>query len=149
VIQLIDDQGNLTWECQHQGCGHQHQHHLSHEQIQWQGEHLVRLPPCSACGSQTFLRVHFTEEELSALNMWLAWTSERAQTLVDFQAAHQAEQGETPYRAALAYQIKALEAIRDAGGLHTDSHAVALRHQELARQLKASGKVPDQGEGQG
>lgn len=144
MIRTIDDQGNLTWHCQHLDCGREHQHHITHEQIQWH-ESLVRLPPCEVCGAQTYLKVHFTEEELRAPNMFVPWTSERAQTLVDLQAAIVHEPAGTTHKAVLAAQIKELEAIRDAGGLHTESHATALRHQELARQLNASGKVPDQG----
>jgi hypothetical protein len=155
ALHTMTDEGQLGWQCVL--CSAQNTVHHSHQEVQWchaSGmpiEHAtVRLPPCSGCESQTYLKVHFAEEELSAPNMWLAWTSERAQALVDAQAAYQAEPEGTVHKAALAYQIKALEAIRDVGGLHTESHAVALRHQELARQLKASGKVPaEQGEGQG
>lgn len=155
MIHSIDAQGNVSWECQHAGCGTQHQHHISHEAIQWCGQlgtkaerQTVRLPPCEGCGSHTFLKVHFTEEELNAPNMFVPWTSERAQILVDLQAATVHEPEGTARKALLTSQIKELEAIRDAGGLHTESHATALRHQELARQLKASGKVPEQGGGQ-
>lgn len=152
MIHSIDESGNLTWKCQHRSqCGATAQYHISHERIQWHGapgakpEHqTVSLPPCHVCGAQTFLKVHFTEAELKAPNMWLAWTSERAQSLVDLQAASALEPDGTPHKAALAAQIKDLEAIRDAGGLHTESHAVALRHMELARQLRASGKVPQE-----
>jgi len=152
MIHSIDEQGNLIWECRHwpenteQPCGQHSHHHISHEQIQWAGqpgEHqTVRLPPCEVCGAQTFLKVHFTEEELRAPNMWLAWTSERAQALVNLQAAYEAEAEETPQKAALAYQIKELEAIRNAGGLYTKSHQVAQNHMQLRDQLIANGKVP-------
>lgn len=154
MITDIDEAGNITWQCRHwpghaeQPCGATAQHHISHEHIQWHGhpgaQQTVSLPPCSGCGAQTFLKVHFTEKELNADNMYLKWTSERAQALVDLQVAYQAEQGETPHKAALAFQIKELEAIRDAGGLHTESHTIAQRHMELARQLIASGKTPRQ-----
>jgi hypothetical protein len=159
AIHQIDTEGNLTWKCPHVGekdepCGQEHQHHISHEAIQWHGmpgmkleHHTVSLPPCSGCGAQTFLKVAFTERELKAPNMWLEWTSERAQALVDSQKAYQEAEDGTPHKAALVNQIQQLQAIRDSGGLHTESHAMAMRHVEMARQLKASGKnPPGQGE---
>ncbi|HET8911203.1 MAG TPA: hypothetical protein VFN23_07060 [Ktedonobacteraceae bacterium] len=155
AIQSIDDQGNLTWRCPHWPeeadtvCGAQHQHHIGHEAIKWHGhpgskpEHqTVSLPPCSGCGAQTFLKVHYTEKELRAPNMWLAWTFERAQMLQVLQAAYQQAEEGSSQKMMLAQQMAELEAIRNAGGLHTESHAMALRHRELARQLKAAGKHP-------
>lgn len=155
AIQSIDTEGNLIWKCPHwseeadKPCGQTHQHHIGHEHIQWHGspgtkqEHqTVSLPPCSACGAQTFLKVSFTEKELQASNMWLAWTSERAQALLDAQKAYAEAEDGTTHKTMLQSQIQQLQAIKQAGGLHTDSHAMALRHIELARQLIQSGKTP-------
>ena len=154
AITQIDTEGNLTWKCPHAGekdapCGTVQSHHISHEHIQWHGhpgskpEHrTVSLPPCSACGAQTFLKVHFTEKELKAANMWQAWNSWHEGKLAELFAQHEAEQGETPNKALLASQIASYQAAKQAGGYHTDSHAMAMRHVELARQLIASGKKP-------
>ncbi len=153
MIHAIDANGTIQWECRHvvhdRACGTRHTHHIAHEAIQWCGlpeqsaeRQTVRLPPCEKCGAQTYLKVHFTEEELQAPNMFVSWTSEHAQALIDLQMAYEAEPEETAHKAALALQIRELEALRDAGGLHTRSHAIAQNHMELARQLKASGKHP-------
>lgn len=154
AIQSIDEEGNLTWNCPHIGekdgpCGQAHTHHISHEAIQWSArspnpasQSMVSLPPCSVCGGQTFLKVVFTDKELKAPNMWIAWTSERAQNLVDFQKSLAEAEPESVHAQLLIEQIKLLEAIKAANGLHTNSHAMALRHVELAKQLVASGKVP-------
>lgn len=154
MIQSIDTAGNLTWQCQHVGeqdgpCGQTHQYHISHEQIQWSGhpgvkpEHqTVSLPPCSACGAQTFLKVHFTERELKAPNMWQAWNSYHEEQLAGLKEQHAQVEPGSPHHAALAGQINQLEQAKQAGGYHLPSHAVALRHQELARQLLQSGKAP-------
>lgn len=155
AIQHIDDRGNLTWACPHRGeadasCGQTHTHHISHESIQWHGmegthekHHMVSLPPCSACGARTFLKVHFTEAELKAPNMWIPWTSEYES---DYQRLKQAVEHPEQDLDMLKEQLANLETIRRAGGQHTNSHAMAQRHIELARQLKASGKHPKTGE---
>lgn len=159
AVQSIDDAGNITWACLHQPeeadrpCGTQHAHHISHEHIQWVGEpnqhekqHSVSLPPCSVCGARTFLKVSFTEKELKAPNMWLPWNSWWEERLQGMEAQYTAEQGDAVHLQMLAGQIQHLRAAKDAGGMHTDSYAVAMRHQELARQLKESGKHPKTGE---
>lgn len=152
AIQQIDEQGNLTWKCPHvpaganKPCGAQYDHHISHEHIQWcmgskPEHHTVSLPPCS-CGAQTFLKVSFTEQELMAPNMWLEWNSERAANLLHFQEILPELEKGSADEAMVLRQIELLQKIKQAGGIHTNTHATALRHQELARQLVASGKIP-------
>lgn len=75
AVQSIDGKGNFTWICPHQSCGTEGSAHISHEAIQWHGhsttpshQHTVSLPRCQ-CGAQTFLKVHFTDQELRAPNM--------------------------------------------------------------------------------
>jgi hypothetical protein len=156
AIHSIDEAGNIIWKCPHNPentgtCGTQHEHHISHEHIQWHGEgkpehqQTVSLPPCSGCGAQTFLKVHFTEKELKAGNMWLEWNSWWGEQLQTLEAQYKSEQGEPVHLQMLATQIQQLRTMKDAGGMHTDSHAMAMRHQELARQLKTSGKHPQTG----
>ena len=147
MLQSLDEAGNLTHVCPH--CQTAQSHHLGHEHIQWIGrpgkkpEHqLVSLPSCAACGAQTFLKVHFTEAELMAPNMWQEWNSKHEEQLLQLEAAHKAEQGGTLHTQGLAVQIQQLRLIKQAGGYHTGSHAVAQRHMELAKQLIASGKKP-------
>lgn len=159
AVQSIDDAGNITWACLHQPeeadrpCGTQHAHHISHEHIQWVGEpnqhekqHSVSLPPCSGCGARTFLKVSFTEKELKAPNMWLPWNSWWEERLTALKKLLDITPEEASDRDVLASQIQQLQAQKEAGGVHTGSHAMAMRHQELARQLKASGKHPQIGE---
>lgn len=155
AIQSIDTEGNIEWRCPHmteeadQPCGAIYQHHISHEHIQWHGmpgvkpEHqTVSLPPCSGCGAQTFLKVHFTEKELKAPNMWLEWNSQRAELLQKLQKLLPEAEPGSAQQAALTQQIALLEKIRDAKGAHTESHAMAQRHMQLRDQLIASGKTP-------
>lgn len=165
AIQSIDEAGNLTWKCPHwpeeadAPCGTVHSDHISHIGIQWCGhpgakpEHrTVSLPPCSACGAVTFLKVAFTEKELKAPNMWQAWNSnmeaghQKAKDFVAHPESYPDDDTSEQNLALLKHQIEQAEIIRQAGGYHTDSHAMALRHVELARQLIASGKIPKQGE---
>lgn len=155
AIQSIDTEGNLTWKCPHwpehldNPCGTANSAHISHEHIKWHGhpggkaEHrTVSLPPCQGCGAQTFLKVAFTERELKAPNMWQPWNEWHDGKLAELFAQHeQAEEG-TPHKAMLAQQIASYQTAKQAGGYHTDSHAMAMRHVELARQLVASGKLP-------
>lgn len=156
AIQSIDETGNITWKCPHwpeeadAPCGTIQQHHISHEHIQWHGhsgckpEHqTISLPPCSACGAQTFLKVHFTEKELKAANMWQAWTSWHEGKLAELLQQHSEAAEDNAHKATLASQIAAYQVVKQAGGYHTDSHAMAMRHVELARQLIASGKKPE------
>lgn len=170
ALQTIDEEGNLTWNCPHMpeeadnACGTANSAHISHEHIKWHGlpatkpEHRsISLPPCSGCKAQTFLKVAFTEKELKAPNMWLPWTSEmetqqqRFKDMLAHAEAH-AEQYKdknltTIHLDLLKQQIEQLEAMKQAGGSHTNTHAMALRHVELAKQLVASGKLPtEQGE---
>lgn len=155
AVQSIDPEGNLTWKCPHwsedaeQPCGSVCQHHISDEAIQWHGhpnskpEHrTVSLPPCSVCGAQTFLKVAFSEKELKAPNMWQPWNDWHEGKLANLLQQHEAEQRETPHKAMLAQQIAGYRIARQAGGYRTESHAMAMRHVELARQLMISGKLP-------
>lgn len=160
AIHQIDDQGNLTWLCPHwseeadKPCGTQYQHHISHEAIQWHGhpgmkpEHqTVSLPPCPACDAQTFLKVAFTAKELRAPNMWQVWNDWHQEQLQALQDQHDQAEENAPHKALLAGQIEQLQAAKEAGGYHLPSHAMAMRHVELAKQLVAMGKVPaEQGE---
>lgn len=153
AIYSIDEEGNLVWHCPHVAeeadgpCKTRHEHHISHEHIQWSGSmdghHMVSLPPCSGCGVQTFLKVHFSEKELKAPNMWLEWNGFWEERLQQAEQEYKAEQGGAVHLQMLAQQIQQLRTAKEAGGVHTDSHAMAMRHQELASQLKASGKVPN------
>lgn len=160
ALQQLTDDGYLTWTCTH--CGKQQTVHHSHEEVQW-GEVLlgmdikhahVWLPVC-ACKHQTRLKVHFTEAELQAPNMWLPWTGEHEASLQQCYALHTRFQDGTltdEERAELVEaqitpegvteQIARMEQVKAAGGQHTESHAVAQRHMDLARQLVASGKLP-------
>ena len=154
ALHTLTEDGHLGWQCV--GCGKQQTAHHSHKEVQWchepgmPVEHAtVRLPACE-CGAQVYLKVHFTEQELKAPNMWIPWTSEH-ETMYQ-QVKHGAEHPEQYEDATestldiLKSQVETLEAIRTAGGSHTNSHAIAQRHVELARQLKASGKHPKTGE---
>ena len=153
-LHAINEQGNLAWRCPHvleetdQPCGTSNEAHISHEAIQWHGHPLARpehrtvsLPPCPACGAQTFLKVHFAEHELNAPNMWLPWNwfwEERLQVIQAILA--NAEEG--THKQVISAEISQLLAAKQAGGMHTPSHPMALRHMELAAQLIASGKTP-------
>lgn len=154
AIHVIDEAGNIEWHCPHVGekdgpCGVRHTHHISHEAIQWHGhqvsskpEHqMVSLPRCPDCGAQTFLKVHFTEKELKAPNMWLPWNNYWEEQLQNLQIAHNAAE-EGDHKNMIAQQISQLQEAKTNGGQHTPSHAMAQRHMELARQMVASGKVP-------
>lgn len=159
-LHSIDTEGNLEWRCPHHPehldnpCGAVNAAHISHERIKWHGhpgckpEHrTVSLPPCFSCGAQTFLKVAFTEKELRAPNMWQPWTDWHENQLTQRRQAHaQAEPG-SPEHSMLTEQMSQAEAMKQAGGAHTESHAMAQRHMELARQLVASGKMPP-GEGE-
>lgn len=154
AIQTIDEAGNIVWHCPHTPdeadgpCGTKHEHHISHEHIQWSGapgakeeHHTVSLPPCHVCGARTFLKVSFSEKELKAPNMWLPWNGFWEEQLNNLEREYTAG-GEPVHLQMLAGQIQQLRAMKEAGGIHTGSHAMAMRHIELAGQLKASGKHP-------
>ena len=73
MIHALDAQGNITWHCT--SCDTTYEHHISHGTIRWYGRPgmqpermTISLPPCT-CGRQTFLKAHFTPEELQAPNM--------------------------------------------------------------------------------
>lgn len=157
-IQSIDEQGNLQWRCFHgsedstEPCGAVNSAHISHENIQWVGlpgakpeHHLVALPVCQDCGVQTFLKVHFSDKELMTANMWQSWNDWHEERLQELQQMYaQAKEG-TTQKEALAEQLLQIMQVKQAGGMHTPSHATALRHQELARQLIISGKTVPMG----
>lgn len=67
AIHAIHDDGALHWRCHHKKCKPL-QAHVSHEDIKFVNHDLVALPRC-ACGSQTFVKVKFSDEELAADNM--------------------------------------------------------------------------------
>lgn len=154
AIQTIDDKGNIIWKCpnivEESTCGTSHAHHISHDEIQWHGlpgakpqHRLVSLPPCPDCGGITFLKVYFTEKELRTPNMWIAWQGEheaelqRLKVILAVPGPHDEEDATW-----LDNRIRQLEAAKAAGGMPTDSHAVAHRHMALAQQLIVSGKAP-------
>lgn len=72
---------------------------------------VIALPPCE-CGTRTFLKASFTEEELEARNMREPIFDENADT----------------------FEPKIV------GWNKTGSHAVAHRHMALAKQMKELGK---------
>jgi hypothetical protein len=67
-IHAISDDGNIHWKCNGLGakCKNAISVHISHDDIQWHptDEKCVVMPPCSKCGAQMIVRVHFSEEEL-------------------------------------------------------------------------------------
>ena len=72
ALQALSDEGQLEWTCH---CGEQKSEHLSHDEIQYchrpgtpNSHRTVALPICT-CGMHLFLKVDFTEAELSAPNM--------------------------------------------------------------------------------
>jgi hypothetical protein len=71
MLHTLTDEGQMGWRCVH--CGAENTAPISEAELNGhpgaaQNRHTVRLPPC-ACGSQTYLKVYFTEEELRAPNM--------------------------------------------------------------------------------
>lgn len=68
ALHTLTDDGHLKWICHH--CSGKRVAHVSHERVEYaNADHtLVALPPCD-CGSRTFLRVAFTEQELAANNI--------------------------------------------------------------------------------
>lgn len=150
----LDESGNLGWHCPHNpedrgACGAHNTAHISHDQVEWIGtpdipehHHSIALPPCSGCGARTFLKVSFTEQELKAPNMWLEWNSWWEERLQQAEQEYKAG-GEPTHLQTLAAQIQQLRAAKEAGGVHTDSHAMAQRHIELSKQMRTAGKHPN------
>lgn len=86
MLNTIDDQGNITWDCHNPICRYHHcagwddhcvcpHHtqkiegtpltaHISHDAIVYTGADIVALPPCPGCGSQTFVKVQFDDAHL-------------------------------------------------------------------------------------
>lgn len=65
MLHNLTDEGVAHWVCPH--CHASNQAHASHEEMEARG-HIVALPAC-ACGTRTFLKAHFTPEELQTTNM--------------------------------------------------------------------------------
>lgn len=153
ALQALTEDGYMTWTCP---CGRQQTAHVSHEEVQVNlrpgagveqvQQRTVQLPVCT-CGRQTHLKVDFSDEELRAPNMWIAWNpglEERLQTFLAAQAQgvlpdDLAEAGMTLEQ--LALEIAQLQTIKAAGGISTPSHAVAARHVALLGHLEQADKV--------
>lgn len=151
ALQDLTEDGQITWTCV---CGRQQSAHVSHEEVQVNlrpgAQHLhhrtVQLPRC-ACGRQTHLKVDFSDEELRAPNMWIAWNPTMEEQLQRFLAAQ--AQGVLPEdlleagmtMEQLALEIAQLQTIKAAGGLPTPSRAVAARHVALVGHLEQAGKL--------
>lgn len=70
MLQSVDEQGTITWECHwrtHDGapaCGQENTYHLSHEGVQWLNEREIAIPACVKCGAKMTIRIP-TEEEMT------------------------------------------------------------------------------------
>ena len=63
MLQSFTEDGNLGWFCPH--CHISNIAHISHDAVGYPpGSNMVALPRCE-CGTQTFLKVDFTEQELA------------------------------------------------------------------------------------
>jgi hypothetical protein len=113
--------------------------HMSHEDVQWtRGGIMIALPECGCCGTQLFAKCVFTDEELAAPNLTIPEYEEYQESVVD--------KDEERLRLALLKhgieidQVVHIVKQRRVVGSHP--HPMVARHQELARQLIAAGKVP-------
>jgi hypothetical protein len=115
----ITEDGIIQWRCHHPKCAPLSAH-ISHTDLQWVDHDHVALPQCS-CGSRTFVRVRFTDEELQA-------DSTRQYGMVPTQmTVPHALTGEP-----VPVMIPALKAIGPNPGI--------ARHQKLCELLEANGK---------
>ncbi len=159
----ITEDGMLFWHCHtptctYHNCTHplldcaHHEHlprearpagdllsaHISHEAVQWTryGD-MIALPTC-ACGRQLFVRAVFSDEELAQLEKaveireeyTMPVTDSRHEELRQMLAAHGIE---IPGRVELVKQSRVVG---------TQPHPMLAHHLELARQLRAIGKLP-------
>ena len=121
--------------------------HVSHEDIAWVPstipDHpestMIALPQCG-CGMQMFVKAVFSDEELAMPNITIPEYEEYQESVLD--------KDNERLRLALAKhgieidQVVHIVKQRRVIGEH--QHPMIARHQELARQLIAAGKVPTQ-----
>lgn len=123
ALQHIFSDGTLKWTCLH--CQEPCSVHISHERVAWDPENpgFVQLPYCPKCGARMTVKVIYSEEEMQTDNMIQYGMVPEPHTLPH------ALTGEP-----IPVLIPALKPI--------GANPSIARHQELARQLLASGKHP-------
>lgn len=94
------------------GCKSENTAHVNDAGVQYTDTFGTCALPMCVCGTQTFLKTVFTAEDLQGYNM-----------------------REPVFEASDALVPNIV------GWNHTSSHAAALRHQDLATQMQAAGKV--------
>ncbi len=166
-IDSIDTQGNFTWHCNNPGCSHHncaawghricnahhlkgqrvsgqtHRHHVSHQEVQWRDNgREIDLPECH-CGERHNVVVSWSDAELAPPIITRGVhpvTGKEGIIGVEIVGApnftrvrshlekHEVD-GETQI-------VEIIDGV--------DPHPAIANHQEFARQVTASGKVPPQ-----
>jgi hypothetical protein len=121
MLHEIHDDGNVHWKCVK--CEQMNNIHISHDSIQYADSASVQLPFCTNCGTRCSVKVQYSEEELTSPNMRVyEWVPQ--EQMVEHSITKEMVPGLVPV-------------FMDVG-----PNPSIAKHQELARQLEAIGKVP-------
>lgn len=139
-LQHITEDGNLHWDCHSGKCPPQ-QAHISHEQVEWMEDgDLVGLPQCE-CGTRTFIKTKFTEQELAEPIVTRGVhpiTGKEGILSVQVPGAPNLTWMNVHYEKWMVNGEETTIQIID----EVFQHPMVARHLELKRQLHAAGKKP-------